>query len=145
MKLVLQRVTQASVSVDGKIIAEIGQGLLILAGVGREDNGSQIGWLAKKCAELRIFADEKGKMNLSVKDVSGSTLVVSQFTLFAGCEKGRRPDFLSAAPPAQAEKLYLQFAEALRKEGVSVQTGKFGAMMQISLVNDGPVTIILER
>jgi len=106
---------------------------------------SQIKWLASKTAGLRIFADEAGKMNLSIKDIGGSILVVSQFTLLAECKKGRRPDFFGAAEPAKAKDLYLKLVQALRNEGIDVKTGKFGAMMQVTLNNDGPVTIILER
>ncbi|MDO9578168.1 MAG: D-aminoacyl-tRNA deacylase [Candidatus Cloacimonadales bacterium] len=145
MKLVIQRVSSASVSVGGKLISQIGKGFLILLGVSQNDDGSQIEWLTKKVSELRIFPDENGKMNLSVKEVGGEVLLVSQFTLYAGCRKGRRPDFNEAAPPDLAEELYMQFAVELQKIGVPTKLGVFAAHMDVKLVNDGPVTIILER
>lgn len=145
MKLVLQRVSKASVSVNGKVISEIGKGFLILLGVNIKDDGSQIEWLAKKISELRVFPDADDKMNLSIQDVGGEVLLVSQFTLYAGCKKGRRPDFNNAAKPEQAKYLYLKFGEALLQKSVPVKYGEFGAMMQVELCNDGPVTIILER
>ncbi|MCF7792738.1 MAG: D-tyrosyl-tRNA(Tyr) deacylase [Candidatus Cloacimonetes bacterium] len=145
MKLVVQRVSQASVSVDEKIISTIGTGFLIMIGVSIHDDGNQIDWLAKKVSELRVFPDEKGKMNLSIKDIGGEVLLVSQFTLYASCQKGRRPDFNNAAKPDLAEKLYLKFGESLKLKDVPVKFGEFGAMMQVKLCNEGPVTIILER
>jgi len=145
MKLVIQRVSTASVSVEGKLISEIEKGFLILFGVSVDDDSSQIEWLARKTSELRIFPDEKGKMNLSVKDVGGEVLLVSQFTLYASCNKGRRPDFNEAAKPEFAEKQYLQFADKLASFGIPVKRGNFGAYMDVKLTNDGPVTIILER
>ena len=145
MKLVIQRVSSAKLEVDGKIVSEINKGMLVLLGISNTDNGSQIEWLAKKLVDLRIFADENGKMNLSIKDVQGEILLVSQFTLYASCKKGRRPDFNNAARPDIAEKLYLEFAEELKKNGIKPRLGIFRAHMNISLTNDGPVTIILER
>ena len=145
MKLVIQRVSSAKLEVDGKIVSEINKGMLVLLGISNTDNGSQIEWLAKKLVDLRIFADENGKMNLSIKDVQGEILLVSQFTLYASCKKGRRPDFNNAARPDIAEKLYLEFAEELKKNGIDPRLGIFRAHMNISLTNDGPVTIILER
>ncbi|MDA3814146.1 MAG: D-aminoacyl-tRNA deacylase [Candidatus Cloacimonetes bacterium] len=145
MKLVIQRVKHAKVEVDGKKISKIGKGLLILVGISKEDNGTQIEWLAKKAVELRIFEDEQDKMNLSLKDIDGEILLVSQFTLYGSCKKGRRPDFLDAAQPDKAEKMYLKFAEALKMNGIIPKLGKFGKHMDITLLNDGPVTMILER
>ncbi len=145
MKLVIQRVKQASVEVNGREVSRIGKGLLILIGISKNDDGSQIGWLAKKVVELRIFEDEQDKMNLSLKDINGEILLVSQFTLYGSCRKGRRPDFLSAAQPGKAEKMYLDFAEALKQNGIVAKLGKFGEHMNITLLNDGPVTMILER
>ncbi|MBT4574906.1 MAG: D-tyrosyl-tRNA(Tyr) deacylase [Candidatus Cloacimonetes bacterium] len=145
MKLVIQRVKHASVEVEGKIISNIGNGLLIFVGISAEDDGTQIGWLAKKAVELRIFEDKENKMNLSLKDVSGELLLVSQFTLYGSCKKGRRPDFLEAARPDKAENMYLEFAEALKQNGIIPKLGKFGEHMNISLLNDGPVTMILEK
>ena len=145
MKLVIQRVKHASVEVEGKIISNIRNGLLIFIGISAEDDGTQIEWLAKKAVELRIFEDKENKMNLSLKDVSGELLLVSQFTLYGSCKKGRRPDFLEAARPDKAENMYLEFAEALKQNGIIPKLGKFGEHMNISLLNDGPVTMILEK
>ena len=145
MKLVLQRVTKASVKVEAELIAEIGTGLLILLGIGESDDGAQMEWLAKKTVELRIFEDADGKMNRSLLDIGGEILLVSQFTLFADCRKGRRPGFSEAALPEKADRMYREFAGMLRSLGVEVKTGIFGAHMEVSLLNDGPVTIILER
>ena len=145
MKLVIQRVKHASVEVEGKIISNIGNGLLIFVGISAEDDGTQIEWLAKKAVELRIFEDKENKMNLSLKDVGGEMLLVSQFTLYGSCKKGRRPDFLEAARPDKAENMYLEFAEALKQNGIIPKLGKFGEHMNISLLNDGPVTMILEK
>jgi D-tyrosyl-tRNA(Tyr) deacylase len=144
MKAVLQRVTSARVQVDERTVGEIGKGLLILLGVAGEDHEADAKWLAEKIASLRIFPDSQGKMNLSIKEAAGSALVVSQFTLLGDCRKGRRPSFDKAAPPEKAESLYQRFVEMLRQGGgLSVATGTFGAMMAVSLVNDGPVTLIL--
>ncbi|RKP54277.1 D-tyrosyl-tRNA(Tyr) deacylase [Cohnella endophytica] len=144
MKVVLQRVKEAKVAVDGQIVGEIGKGLLLLVGVGQEDNEQDLNWMADKLAGLRIFEDESGKMNLSVEDVGGAILSVSQFTLFGDCRKGKRPNFMGAARPELAESFYEAFNERLRSKGLQVETGKFGAMMDVSLVNDGPVTLIVD-
>ncbi len=145
MKIVLQRVREAEVTVAGESISQIGRGLLLLLGVDNGDDGSQIPWLAKKVSELRIFPDKAGKMNLSVKDVGGEILLVSQFTLSANIERGRRPDFFTAAEPEKGERLYLEFARELEKNGIIPKLGIFGANMQVSLINDGPVTFVMER
>ena len=146
MRIVLQRVSEASVTVEGEVVSEIGSGLLLLVGVAAGDGEAQADWLAEKVAGLRIFSDEEGKMNLSVRDVGGEVLAVSQFTLLADTRKGKRPSFVRAAPPEEAEPLFDHFCERLRASGVgTVETGSFGAMMEVTLVNDGPVTIVLER
>ena len=145
MKLVIQRVKDARVKVDGKEVSSIGKGLLIFIGISTEDDGTEIEWLAKKAVELRIFHDEQEKMNLSLKDVNGEILLVSQFTLYGNCKKGRRPDFLNAAQPEKAKEMYLDFAEALKRNGIIPKLGDFGKHMDITLLNDGPVTMILER
>ena len=146
MRIVLQRVSEASVAVGGERVSEIGPGLLLLVGVATGDGEAQADWLAEKVAGLRIFNDENGKMNLSVRDVEGGVLAVSQFTLLADTRKGKRPSFVNAAPPEVAAPLFDYFCERLRAVGVSpVETGSFGAMMEVALVNDGPVTIVLER
>jgi len=145
MRLVIQRVKQASVSVEGKIVGQCGHGLCILAGVRLGDTEAEAKWLAQKVAGLRIFEDDEGKMNRSVVDVGRSALVVSQFTLYADARKGRRPSFVDAELPDKAELLILKFVEYLRAEGVPTETGVFGAMMLVEIHNDGPVTIILER
>ena len=145
MRLVLQRVRTGAVTVEDRKIAEIGRGLVILVGVGQHDTEDQANWLAEKCANLRIFEDHDGKINLSVKDVGGEALVVSQFTLYADTRKGRRPSFIKAALPEIAEPLVEVFAQGLEKAGVPVQMGEFGAHMMVEIDNDGPVTIILER
>lgn len=144
MKLVLQRVSAASVEVAGEIVGEIGEGLLILLGVAEGDGPAQVEWGAAKVAELRIFSDDAGRMNRSLEDVGGAALVVSQFTLLGDTQKGRRPSFVKAADPEVANRLYEDFAERLRRRGVRTETGRFGAKMAVRLVNDGPVTIILE-
>ena len=145
MKIVVQRVKQASVEADGKPSGKIGKGLLILLGIHKEDVSESTAWLVNKVLNLRIFEDESSKMNLSVKDVKGEVLVVSQFTLYANCAGGRRPDFLESAPPDKAIPLYEKFVSEIKGELGTVQTGIFGASMQVSLVNDGPVTIIIEK
>ncbi len=145
MRIVLQRVTRAQVISDGILTGKIGQGLLILIGIEQGDTDSDIHWLVKKVTQMRIFSDSEGKMNLSVKDISGNILAVSQFTLYASTKKGNRPGFTNAAPPSIAIPLYEKFIEELKNTGFEeVQTGVFGADMQIELVNDGPVTIILD-
>ena len=145
MRIVVQRVTQASVTIDGEIAGAIGSGLLCLVGVGEGDTEEAARWLAHKTANLRIFADEDDRMNLSVKDIDGEVLVVSQFTLYANTRKGFRPSFVGAAAPEVAEPLVEVYTEAVRAENVPVETGVFGAYMNVSLENDGPVTIILEK
>ena len=144
MKAVIQRVTSASVEVAGKVVGNIGPGILVLLGVEKGDGERDAGWLAEKIVGLRIFEDEAGKMNRSLREIDGELLAVSQFTLAGNCAKGRRPSFDSAAPPAEANRLYGYFIEAVRRLGIPVATGVFQAMMQVSLVNDGPVTFILE-
>ena len=144
MKAVIQRVTQGRVTVDGKIVAEIGHGLLILLGVAPEDTLTTVEQLADKIAHLRIFEDDQDKMNLSALDVGGEAIVVSQFTLYADTSRGRRPSFIGAAKPDLAEPLVEAFAEQLAARGVPTQTGVFGAHMDVSLVNAGPVTILME-
>jgi len=144
MRAVVQRVSRAKVSVGGDMRGEIGAGLMILLGVGREDTAGVAATLAEKTANLRIFEDDNGKMNLSLLDVKGAALVVSQFTLYGDARGGRRPSFIAAAPPEQAKALYEEFCEALRKLGVPVATGTFQAMMSVELVNEGPVTILID-
>ena len=145
MRALIQRVSHASVSVDGTTISFIGKGLLILLGVGHGDGEAQAVFLAEKTANLRIFEDEQGKTNLSVLDVKGEAIVVSQFTLYANTQKGRRPSFIEAALPEVAEPLVNRFVELLRGHGVPTHTGEFGAHMQVEIHNDGPVTIWLEK
>ena len=144
MKAVIQRVSAAKVEVDGETVGRIGKGILLLLGVEKGDGERDADWLVEKIGNLRIFEDEKGKMNLSVKEIAGELLAVSQFTLAGNCAKGRRPSFDSAAPPEEANRLYEYFVGKLRGLGLPVETGVFQAMMQVSLVNDGPVTFILE-
>lgn len=145
MRVVLQRVSRASVRIDGAVVGEVGRGLVVLLGIAPDDDAAAAEWLAKKVVELRIFADDEGKMNRSVAEVGGGVLIVSQFTLYGDCQKGRRPSFLGAARPETAIPLYEAFITAVKAEGVPVATGQFGAMMDVELVNDGPVTLILER
>jgi D-tyrosyl-tRNA(Tyr) deacylase len=145
MRLLLQRVSQASVSVRGEVISRIGKGLLILLGVGHGDGAVQAEYLADKVSHLRVFEDANGKTNLSVLDVAGEAIVVSQFTLYADVHKGRRPSFTGAASPAIAEPLVMRFVERLRGHGIAVQMGAFGEHMVIDIRNDGPVTVWLER
>ena len=144
MRAVIQRVTRASVTVNGRVAGEIGAGLLILLGVGKTDNPESASYLAEKTAHLRIFSDAAGKMNLSLLDAGGAALVVSQFTLYGDTRGGRRPSFIQAAAPEEASRLYQEFVGALRSLGVKVETGVFQADMQVELVNDGPVTILLD-
>lgn len=145
MRIVVQRVTKASVSVDGKVVGHIGPGLVVLLGVARDDEEKQARFLASKVANLRIFADEQSKFNLSALQVGAEALVVSQFTLYGDARKGRRPSFSKAAPPEIAEPLVEAFVAFLEEEGLHVETGIFGAMMLVEIHNDGPVTIILEK
>lgn len=144
MKAILQRVKEGSVTVDGEIVAKIDQGLMILLGIGQEDTITLAEQMVDKIATLRIFGDQEEKMNLSIQDVGGSAIVVSQFTLFADTRKGRRPSFVNAARPDLAEPLVNAFAAMMNARGIPTQTGIFGAHMDVALVNDGPVTIILE-
>lgn len=144
MKLVIQRCENASVSVDGKTVGQIDRGFLVLLGIGQQDTETECDRLAAKMTSLRIFSDENGKTNLSLKDVGGSLLVISQFTLYADTHKGHRPNFLQAMEPVEAKRLYEYFVEVCRREIPNVQTGEFGAEMKVSLLNDGPFTIILE-
>jgi D-tyrosyl-tRNA(Tyr) deacylase len=144
MRAVIQRVSRASVAVDGEIVGKIGRGLLILLGVTHSDTPADAVWLAEKAVGLRIFNDADGKMNLGLTDVNGSVLVVSQFTLFGDAQKGRRPSFVAAARPEQAIPLYEAFVNGIKALGIPVETGRFGAAMDVELVNEGPVTLILE-
>ncbi len=145
MRVVLQRVNAASVTVEGEIVGEIAGGLLALVGIAHSDTEAQVRWLADKTAELRIFEDDDGKMNRSLIDTGGAALVVSQFTLLGDCRKGRRPAFTAAAEPKLATRLYERYADLLAERGIEVQRGVFAADMKVSLINDGPVTIILDR
>ncbi len=144
MRAVLQRVTRSSVSVDHQTIGAIGPGLLVLLGVAREDAEADADYLAEKIIQLRIFEDEAGKMNHSLGETGGAMLVVSQFTLLGDCRKGRRPSFAAAAPPEKAEALYGRFVDRVKASGIQVATGRFRAMMHIDLINDGPVTLIVD-
>ena len=144
MRALIQRVSRASVTIDGVQVAAIGQGLLILLGVKNADTAREADFLADKCSVLRIFEDEQGKMNLALADVGGEILVVSQFTLYGDVRKGRRPSCIDAAPPAVAEPLYEHFIARLREKGIHVETGRFGADMKVELLNDGPVTFLAE-
>ncbi|MCK4644162.1 D-tyrosyl-tRNA(Tyr) deacylase [bacterium] len=143
MRIVLQRVGKASVSVDGKEISAIGRGLLLFIGIGKGSSTVQAEQLAKKISQLRIFSDNKGKMNLSVRDISGEVLLISQFTLYASTKKGNRPSFTESEEPVKAKQKYLEFAELLERHGVTVKKGIFGANMAVTLENDGPVTLVL--
>ncbi|MEN8246501.1 MAG: D-aminoacyl-tRNA deacylase [Thermodesulfobacteriota bacterium] len=144
MRAVVQRVSESSVTVDDRVVGKVGKGLLVLLGVARGDEPSAADYLAEKISNLRIFEDADGKMNRSLMDVRGEMLVVSQFTLLGDCRKGRRPSFIQAAPPEIADRLYLHFVEAVCSKGVHVETGQFQAMMAVKLINDGPVTLVLE-
>lgn len=144
MKFVIQRVTEASVTINGQVTGSIGRGFMVLIGVGKEDTREEADRLIKKMIGLRIFGDENGKTNLSLKDVGGSLLLVSQFTLYANCSKGNRPSFVDAGDPRQAEELYDYIVSRCRQQVPDVQTGEFGEEMQVRLCNDGPFTIILE-
>ena len=145
MRVVLQRVSSASVSIEGRVVGSIGRGFLVLVGFTAADGDDHVEWMADKLAGLRLFPDDEGKMNLSLADVDGAVLVVSQFTLYADARKGRRPSFVDAAPREQAVPLYESLVGALGARGLPVETGEFGALMAVELVNDGPVTLILER
>lgn len=145
MRIVLQRVHSASVKVDNEIISHIGKGFLVLLGAEKGDTEKQAEYLADKCVGLRVFEDNRGKMNLALADINGEMLVVSQFTLCADIAKGRRPSFDNALPPAQAEKLYNDFCNIVSNKGIPVQTGSFGAKMAVELINDGPVTLVIEN
>lgn len=145
MKFVIQRVSEASVKVNGEVIGAIGKGFLVLIGVGQNDTKADADYYIKKMIGLRIFEDENGKTNLALKDVDGELLLVSQFTLYANCKKGNRPSFTDAGSPEQAEALYQYIIEECRKQVPVVQTGEFGADMKVSLVNDGPFTVILDE
>ena len=145
MRIVLQRVSQAKVEVDERVVGEIGQGLLVFLGIAQGDTLAEIEWGVNKISELRIFSDSDSKFNLSLEDVNGSALVVSQFTLLGDSQKGRRPSFIDAAPPEVAIPLYESFVSLLRNRGVTVATGIFGAKMAVHLVNEGPVTLVLDK
>ncbi len=144
MRAVIQRVARAGVAVGGETVGQIGHGLAVLIGFTDADGTRQIDWMARKIVGLRIFADEMGKMNLALADVAGAVLAVPNFTLYGDASKGRRPSFTQAAPPEQAEQLFEQFVAALRAQGMTVATGEFGASMQVDILNDGPVTLILD-
>lgn len=144
MKLVIQRVRQASVKVENRIVGEIKQGFLVLLGVGTQDTEETADFLVQKLTKLRVMEDENGKMNLSIKDTAGELLIVSQFTLYADCSSGNRPSFINAAKPEKANELYEYFIQKCKEENIKVEHGIFGANMQVELVNDGPVTILLE-
>lgn len=145
MKLVIQRVSNASVMVNNELVSEIKQGLLVLIGVSPKDTSENIDWLVNKLINLRIFEDDNGKMNLSVQDINGEIMLISQFTLYAKCEKGRRPSFIEAGEPEMANRLYEEFCDKVKASYKEPRKGIFGADMKIALVNDGPVTIILEK
>ncbi|MBO7146916.1 MAG: D-tyrosyl-tRNA(Tyr) deacylase [Lentisphaeria bacterium] len=145
MKALVQRVTEGSVTIDGEVVGEIGKGLVILFGAGRGDTEKDVEFLASKCANLRIFCDADDKMNLSLLDIDGEALIISQFTLYGDCRKGRRPGFSDAADPAEAEQFYQHFIEAMKRNGIrNVQCGRFGADMKVKIFNDGPVTFMIE-
>jgi D-tyrosyl-tRNA(Tyr) deacylase len=145
VRVVLQRVSRAAVRVDGQTVGAIGRGFVILAGFAPQDGEAALGWMADKIAGLRVFTDREGKMNLPLADVGGAVLVISQFTLYGDAAKGRRPSFTDAAAPAIAEALYARFIELLRQAHLPVETGRFGAVMEVELVNEGPVTLVLEK
>lgn len=144
MRIVLQRVNQAKVTVNGTVSGAVDHGLLLLAGIGKHDDSEDLEWMCRKVLNMRIFDDENGNMNRSVTDVEGGILVVSQFTLHAKTKKGNRPSFVRAAQPEKAEKMYLDFCEMLKQSGLTVETGEFGAKMEVDLTNDGPVTILMD-
>jgi len=144
MRTVVQRVSRAEVVIGGVSVALIGEGILALVAISRRDNEEDLRWMARKMVDLRIFDDSQGKLNLSLQDIGGQLLVVSQFTLYGDCRKGRRPSYIEAAPPAEAEKLYWEFVSMVRELVPGVQTGQFQAMMEVTLTNSGPVTLILD-
>ena len=144
VRAVIQRVKSAAVNVEGRVTGKIGQGLLVLLGVGKGDGEKDIAYMISKLPDLRIFEDASGKFNLSLREVQGEMLVVSQFTLYGDCRKGRRPSFTEAAEPAEAKRLYEQLILKIREQGVTVETGEFQAKMEVHLINDGPVTILLD-
>lgn len=144
MRIVIQRVSKASVSIDEEVVGQIARGFMVLVGVEEADSQEDVDYLVRKTANMRIFEDEEGKMNISLKDVGGQVLSISQFTLHANTKKGNRPSFVDAARPDHSLPLYEAYNEGLRQEGLIVETGEFGADMQISLINDGPVTIIID-
>jgi D-tyrosyl-tRNA(Tyr) deacylase len=145
MRIVIQRVSRAAVRVGERTIGEIGRGFCVLSGWTHDDTAAEVEWMADKVAGLRLFADAEGKMNLALADVGGAVLLVSQFTLYGDTQRGRRPSFVAAAQPEHAVPLYERFAAALRGRGLEVATGEFGAMMEVELVNDGPVTLVVDR
>lgn len=147
MRIVIQRVKSSQVTVDGEIVGKIGRGLNLLVGIADSDTLSELDWMARKCLELRLFPDEEegDRWQKSIQEIGGEILVISQFTLYGDCRKGRRPSFDRSAAPQQAEDLYNRFVAKLRASGLRVETGKFGAMMQVSIENDGPVTLLLDR
>ncbi|MBV8882989.1 MAG: D-tyrosyl-tRNA(Tyr) deacylase [Chroococcidiopsidaceae cyanobacterium CP_BM_RX_35] len=147
MRVLIQRVKSSQVTVDGQVVGKIGRGLNLLVGIADTDTVAELEWIARKCLELRLFPDEGGndRWQKSVQEIRGELLVVSQFTLYGDCRKGRRPAFDRSAPPTVAQNLYEQFVAMLRQSGLRVETGQFGAMMQVSIENDGPVTLLLER
>ncbi len=144
MRACVQRVSSAEVTVDGEVVGAIGQGMVVLLGVAQDDTAAELRWMVDKLVGLRIFNDSQGKMNRAIQEVGGAMLVVSQFTLLGDCRKGRRPSFVNAAPPELANTLYQQLVEGVRERGIEVATGRFRAMMEVSLVNDGPVTLIID-
>ena len=144
MRAVIQRVKSASVTVEGRVVSEIREGLLVFLGVAQEDTLTDIDYMANKIANLRIFEDDQGRMNLSILDIDGEALVVSQFTLYGDCRKGRRPSFIAAARPEKADPLYQEFMDKISQLGVPVKAGIFQAMMDVELINDGPVTMLLD-
>ncbi|MEL6321848.1 MAG: D-aminoacyl-tRNA deacylase [Cyanobacteria bacterium J06626_14] len=146
MRVVVQRVHSSQVTVDGDVVGKIGRGLNLLVGIAADDTQAELEWMVRKCLGLRLFpADEAGRFDQSIQDIQGELLVISQFTLYGDCRKGRRPSFESAAPPSQAEPMYDAFVAMLRQSGLVVETGRFGAMMHVSIENDGPVTLLLEK
>ncbi|MGE0376285.1 MAG: D-aminoacyl-tRNA deacylase [Planctomycetaceae bacterium] len=144
MRAVVQRVSSASVTVDGEVVGRIGQGMCVLLGVAADDTDADVAYLANKIVGLRIFHDDEGKMNRSLAEIGGAMLVVSQFTLYGDCRKGRRPSFIAAAGPERADELYQAFVAAVRGQGIPVETGRFQAMMDVALDNDGPVTLLVD-